>query len=229
MRSSSPMTMPSMSESWIACSSISISAGIAPSVPVALPSRVGDRRVVQQLDDSRELRLFADGELQRRDARAEQLLQLVERALERRTFAIELVDEERAADAALLRELPRDFGLHLDAFDGRHDEQREVGGMERSGDIADEVRVAGRVEHVDLVAVRFERRERKRHRDAAPLLLGVEVADGGAVFDPAEAVRGARTEEERLGQRGLPGAPVADQGDVADLGRREGLHPEPPG
>ena len=86
--------------------------------------------------------LLADRELQRRDARAEQLLQLVERALERRALAVELVDEDRARDAALLGELPRDLGLHLDAFDRGHDEQREVGGLERGGDVADEVGVA---------------------------------------------------------------------------------------
>ncbi len=34
MRSSSPTTIPSMSESWIECSSISISGGMGPSVAV---------------------------------------------------------------------------------------------------------------------------------------------------------------------------------------------------
>ena len=183
----------------------------------------------EQLDDARERRLFADRELQRRDAGAELLLELVERALERRALAVELVDEDRARDAALLGELPRDLGLHLDAFDRGDDEQREVGGLERGGDVADEVGVAGRVEQVDLVAVELERRERERHRDPAALLLGIEVADGRAVLDPAQAGDRAGDEEQRLGQRRLPGAAVPDEGDVADLGRRERLHPEPPG
>ncbi len=95
-----------------------------------------------------------------------QFLQLVEGARERRALAVELVDEDRARDAALLGELPRDLGLHLDAFDRGHDEQREVGGLQRGGDVADEVRVARCVEHVHLVAVELERRERERHRDA---------------------------------------------------------------
>ena len=51
----------------------------------------------------------------------------------------------------MLGELPRDLGLHLDALDRGHDEQREVGGLERGADVADEVGVARRVEHVDLV------------------------------------------------------------------------------
>ena len=146
-------------------------------MPVGVAVGVGDRGVVQQLDDARQRGLFADRELQRRDAGAELLLELVERALERRALAVELVDEDRARDAALLGELPRDLGLHLDAFDRGHDEQREVGGLERGGDVADEVGVARRVEQVDLVAVELERRERERHRDAPALLLGIEVAD----------------------------------------------------
>ena len=35
-------------------------------------------------------------------------------------------------------------------------------------------------------------------------------------------------EQQRLGERGLAGAAVADEGDVADLRRRERLHPRPP-
>ena len=126
-------------------------------------------------------------------------------------------------------ELPRDLGLHLDALDRGHDEQREVGGLERGADVADEVGVARRVEEVDLGAVELERRQRERHRDPAALLLGVEVADRRAVLDLAEAGDRPGREQEGLGERGLAGAAVADEGDVADVGRRERLHPMTPG
>ena len=86
--------------------------------------------------------LLADRQLERRDARAEPRLELVERARERRALAVELVDEDHARQPALLGELPRDLGLHLDAFDRGDDEQREVGGLERGRDVADEVGVA---------------------------------------------------------------------------------------
>ena len=193
------------------------------------PAGVGDRVVVEQLDDRRERGFLADREVQRRDARAEAFLELVERARERRALAVELVDEDRPRDAALLGELPRDLGLHLDAFDRGHDEQREVGGLERGADVADEVGVARRVEQVHLRAVELERRERERHRDPAPLLLGVEVADRRAVLDLAQAGDRPGGEQEGLGQRRLAGATVAHEGDVADVGRRERLHPVPPG
>ena len=113
--------------------------GAVPDVPSVYVTAV----VVQQVDDARGTSASSPiGSCKRRDAGAELVLQLVERALERRAFAVELVDEDRARDAALLGELPRDLGLHLDAFDRRHDEQREVGRVERGGDVADEVGVA---------------------------------------------------------------------------------------
>ena len=58
-------------------------------------------------------------------------------------------------------------------------------------------------------------------------LLGIEVGRGGAVLDPALTVDGAGAVEQRLGQRGLAGSAVADQGDVADLGGGEALHRAP--
>ena len=60
------------------------------------------------------------------------------------------------------------------------------------------------------------------------LLLGVEVADRGAVLDPAHAGDRAGGEEQRLGERGLAGTAVTDEGDVADLRRRERLQSYPP-
>ena len=74
------------------------------------------------------------------------------------------------------------------------------------------------------MALALERRKRQRDRDLALDLLGVEVGDGGAVLDPALAVDRPRAEQQRLGEGGLPGPAVTDQGDVADLGGREGLH-----
>ena len=83
--------------------------------------------------------------------------------------------------------------------------------------------------HVDLVALPLERRDRERHRDRALLLLGIEVAHGVAVLDAPHPRDRAGDEQQRLGQRRLPGSAVADERDVADLRRRERLHAVPPG
>ena len=187
-------------------------------------ARVVDGDVVQEIDHARQARLLADRQLQRGDARAELRLQLVERPRERCALAVELVHEDRARQAALLGELPRDLGLDLDALDGRHDEQGEVGGLDRGGDVADEVGVARGIEQVHLVVFELEGRERERHRDGAALFLGVEVAHGRSVLDPAEAHDRPGVEEQGLGQRGLACAAVPDECDVADLRGRKRLH-----
>ena len=190
---------------------------------------VADRVVGEELDDSGQRGLLTDRELQRRDARAEALLQLIERARERRALAIELVDEDRARHVARFGHLPRDLGLHLDAFDRGDDEQREVGRLQRGRDIADEVGVTGCVDHVDLVPVVLERRERERHGDAPPLLFGIEVARGVVVLDPAQARYRPGGEQHGFGEGGLACTPVADEGDVAELRGRERFHKPPCG
>src|SRR5205085_2557893 len=153
---------------------------------------------------------------------------VVERALERRAFPVELVDEDRTGQATLLREPPCNLRLHLDALDGRDNEQREVGGLQRGDDVSDEIRVSGRVEQVDLVAVELEGRERERHRDGPPLLLRVEIRNGRAVFDAPDARDRAGTEQQRLRERRLAGAAVAQECDVADLRARIRLQPSTP-
>ena len=118
--------------------------------------------------DAAERGLLADRELQRRDAGAEPVLQLVERALERRALAVELVDEDRRAGGRA-----RSASCHATSVCTSTPSTAETTNTARSAtcnaarDVADEVGVAGRVDHVDLVAVELERRERERHRDAA--------------------------------------------------------------
>ncbi len=191
-------------------------------------ARVRDRDVVQEIDHAGQRGLLADRQLQRGHARAELGFELVERARERRALAVELVDEDRAREPALFRKLPRDLRLDLHPLDGRDDEQREVRGLDRSRDVADEVGVPGRVEHVHLAVLELERCERERDRDVAPLLLGVEVAHRGAVLDPAQAHDRPGVEEQGLGQRRLAGATVADESDIADLRGRKRLQDDPP-
>ena len=49
------------------------------------------------------------------------------------------------------------------------------------------------------------------------LLLVVVVGDAGAVVDAAAAIDGLGLEQQGVGQRGLAGRPVPDQGHVADV------------
>ncbi len=77
------------------------------------------RRVAEEIGDAVERGLLADRQLERCDAGAELLAQLVERALEARALSVELVDEDHARHVERCRELPRRLCLHFDAFDPR--------------------------------------------------------------------------------------------------------------
>jgi len=108
---------------------------------------------------------------------------LLKRRVEVRSLTIELRDEDRAREVQLFGDVPRDARLNLETFDGAHDDDRSVGRAHRRLCIAEEVRVAGRVDEVDLVVEPLERREREVDRDLFRDLVGVEVADGVSIFD----------------------------------------------
>ena len=222
MRSSSPTTMPSMSASWIECSSISISGGIG---------TLGARRRRRSAPRGRR------GGRRRRGSSASSPIGSCSGATPAPNLSLSwsrvrandarsrssLLTKIAAREPELVGHAPHDLGLHLDALDRGHHEHREVGGTQRGGDVADEVGVPGGVDHVDLVAVVLERGDGQRHRDPPPRLLGVEVGDGVAVLDLAETGDRPGGEEQRLGERRLARSAVAHEGDVADLLGRERL------
>ena len=107
-------------------------------------------------------------------------------------------------------------GLHLDALDRADHEHGQVGDGQGGGRLLGEVGVTRGVDDVDLVALPLDGRQGGRDREAALVLLGFEIGDGGGVLDPARAADGAGEMQQRLGQGGLAGPAVADQGHVAD-------------
>ena len=179
MRSSSPITMPSTSASCIACSSISISAGIGPSLPSAVVAGVRDRGVVEELDDARRTPLphrsgVAGARRPRRRAPS------AGRACDRTTPA-----RGRACSTKIARGMPCcSASFHAISVCTSTPSTADTTNSARSAaciaaaDVADEIGVARRVEEVDLHAVELERRQRERHGDPPALLLGIEVADG---------------------------------------------------
>ena len=96
------------------------------------------------------------------------------------------------------------------------DHDRSVGDAERGDRVGDEARVAGRVDQVDLAAVVLERGDGGADRHLALLLVRFEVGGRRPILDPPEAVDDPGLEQQRLVQRGLAGAAVADQRDVAN-------------
>jgi hypothetical protein len=192
-----------------------------------LAALVGGGPARQQADQAAEVLLLTDGQVQRRAGLAERGLDTVKAAGERGPVAVQLVDEERPGQAQLLGHGPDDLGLGLHPLDGRDHEQDGVGGRHGRAHVAHEVGVAGGVQQVDLVAVVLNRGHGQRDRDLLARLLGLEVGHGGAVLDPSDAVGGPGRVTHRLDQRGLAGAPVTNDQDVADTVGGVALHRQP--
>src|SRR6266536_2788523 len=100
---------------------------------------------------------------------------------------------------------------------------RYSGGQGRA-DVADEVRVAGGVEQVDLEPIVLDGGGRQRHGDVLAGLFGLEVGHGGTVLDAANPVDRAGAVQERLDQRRLAGTAMPDNQDVTDALRGVALH-----
>ena len=231
MRSSSPTTMPSTSCSWTVCSSSTSSSGMGPSWPDGgtVPSNgapaaggvVVRGRVVEQVDHAVEVGLVPDRQLDRRHAGAERRPDLGQRAVEVGALPVELVDHDHPRHAEPGGRPPGVLGLGLHAV-GRadHDDGQVDVGQGRDH-LAGEVGVPGGVEEVDLDPVDRERGQAGRDGQLARHLLGLEVHDGAALLHRAPPCDGPGGGQERLGERGLAGSVVADEGDVSDSGRVE--------
>ena len=191
---------------------------------LALAGVVDVRLVGEQVGDSVERCLLADGQLERGDACAEPIPELFERAVERGAFLVELVDEDHAGDAQLPGESPDPLGADLDSVDGVHHEHGEIDHAQGGVDVANEVGVARRVDEVDLVALPLERGVGQGERHPALGLLGVEVEHGVAIFDPAQTADGPSPVEQRLCQRRLPRPAVSHKRNIANLLGRVDLH-----
>ena len=131
-------------------------------------------------------------------------------------LAVELVDEghdRRVAQPAHFHQLDRAL---LDALGAVDDHQRRVHRGQRAVGVLGEVLVARRVEQVDDAAVVGELHHARGHGDAALLLeahpVGGGVARRLAALDGAGELDRAAEQQQLLGQRGLAGVRVGNDG-----------------
>ena len=118
----------------------------------------------------------------------------------------------------MLRERLRQHvaGLGQRAFGGVDEQQHPVDHRERTLDLAAEVRVAGRVDEVDLRVPPGDRRGLGQDRDAALALLVVRVHD--AIDERLVGAEHAGGAQHRVDERGLPMVDVGDERDVSKAG-----------
>ena len=154
---------------------------------------------VHEVDHALELVLGADRDLGGHHVLAERLLERLEAAEEVRALAVEHVHEDEAGEAELVGALPEPVGGHLDAHHAVDHEHGALAHAQRGQRVGEEARLAGGVDEVDLAVVPAERREARRDRHLARLLVRRGVRDRRSVSHRAQPVdaRPPRTREPR--------------------------------
>src|SRR5207237_2087259 len=175
------------------------------------------RLFAQQVDVALEVRLGADGQLDRDRPGAQARTDRVQRTVEVRPDAVHLVDEGDARYAIAVGLAPDRFGLGLDARDRVKNRDRAVEHAEAPLDLDREVHVPGCVYDVDRVVAPVGRRRGRRDRDPALLLLDHPVHGRGPFVDLAHLVDAPGVEPDPPGRRRLAGVDVRHAPDVSDL------------
>ena len=163
----------------------------------------------------------------RRGVERQRLLDLVEQLERVAALAVHLVDEGDDRDVAQPADLEQLAGARLDALGGVDHHHGAVDRGERAVGVLGEVLVARRVEQIEHAAVVVEGHHRGDHRNAALALDRHPVGAGGAAvalgLDLAGEIDGAAEQQQLLGQRGLAGVRVGNDGKGAPalhLGRQ---------
>ena len=203
--------------------SASTSSSGASVAPRAVAGEAGELAVAA-VDHAPEVAGDADRPGDRRGDDADLLLDLVEQLERVAAGPVPLVDEREQRQLALPADLEQLERLRLDALGRVEHHDRGVGGGQHPVGVLGEVAVAGGVEQVDHAVAVGELQHGRGDRDAA-LLLELHPVRGGRAPPAAGLDRAglggerAAVEQELLGERGLAGVGVADDGEGAPARR----------
>ena len=124
---------------------------------------------------------------------------------------IQAVDEERAGYGEILGRVPEPCGDGTWARRRVDDEDGRLGCGKRTIGVTHEVRVAGRVEHVDATPAVLDRCDGRRDREATLPLLDIIVKRGLGAGVATQTGRLARQVQHSLRQHGLAHATLAHE------------------
>ena len=181
----------------------------------------------QEVDDTLEGRFLADWQLHGHDTRAKAHAQLFDDLLEVGVLAVHLVDEERARQLRFLGIAPCLLRLDLDARRGRDHDEGTVRCRQRALDFADEVRIARRIDEIDLIVTPFAGGKLQVDRHAAALFLRLAVEHTRVLLHTAKALDSTRIEQAGIEQARLARLAMADDGNVAQVGTLVRFHRNP--
>jgi len=163
----------------------------------------------------------AGGKVEGQDLGTEHLAQPLQHARRIGALGIDAVDHDRPAQAALARPLHQAARAVLDAGGGIDHDQRGFHHGQRRQRGPAEVRIAGQVDQVEMqwlpVAGAVDAGDCRVDGMAAAFLDRVEVRGGAAAFDAAGGLDRAAGLQQGFEQRGLAGAGMAGERDVADV------------
>ena len=160
------------------------------------------------------------GEIQRQALGAKRLAQILQHLLAVRVAAVDLVDDDQPAQPALAREFHQALREGVDAGRGAHDHRDRLDRFEHRQRLAEKVRVAGGVDEVDVDAVAVDAADGGVERVLQALFLRIEVRHRGAAREAAAGADRAGLQQQRLEERGLARAGLADQRDITDARSR---------
>src|SRR6266511_496248 len=176
---------------------------------------------LDHVDDAAEMLLGSDWKLDRHGLGPEPVDHRLHGREEIGADAVHLVDEGDARHAVAVGLAPDGLRLRLHSGDRVEDGDRAVEHAQAALHLDREVHVPGRIDDVDTKIAPESRCGRGGDRDAALLLLGHPVHDGGALVHLAHLVRATGVVEDPLGRRRLPRVDVGHDPDVADAVERD--------
>ena len=182
----------------------------------------------QDVDNALEVFVHADRNGDRAQAGAEARVQHGHGGVEIGVFAVNMVDEHGSAKSHVLRFAPQLVVHDLRACHGVDHEQRGLGGLHGRQGVAQEVRLARRVDQVDLEVLVRDGRQRGADGEAAADLFVVVIQVRFPVVRGAHAGRFAGDVEHGLSERGLARAVLAYKHDVSYMFGSGSCHGEPP-
>ncbi len=131
-------------------------------------------------------------------------------------MAVDLVDYDEATQFALARELHEAMCQGVDAIDGAHDDGDRLHGFEHRQGATEEIRIAGRVDEIDVSGFEIETADGGIEGVLQALLLRIEVRDRGATLQAAFAADRARLQEQPFQQEGFTSAGRPHKRNVPD-------------
>ena len=216
------------SSSWVSCSSPSRYFIMSSSSASATRSHSLSRALRASSWYALEFGALTDGDGHGAQPATEAGVQQRHSGVEVGVLAIDVVDVHRARQTHVLGLAPQLRRHDLGAVDGVHHEQGHFGRLHGGQRVADEVGVAGGVQHVDLVVLVGDGGDGGGNGELALDFLGIVVEVRLAVVRRAHARRLAGNEEHGLGQRGLAGAILSHKDDVSDVFGSRSCHERPP-